>query len=159
MYARISAILDQTAPRRPPLHTNINTYTDVFPHRPNTQAAATGGGGGGGGCSIPTTLTPAVHTRLAQMKARHAEVEKELNELHSSSGSGSGSSSNSSGTPQRLAQLSKELAELGEAVDLAGQLEGKRSEVRCCGYVCVWRYIYSRTPVWLTPVMVDTRNG
>jgi len=79
--------------------------------------------------SVPTILTPAVHKKLAQMKARHAAVEQELNALHSSSSS---SSSSSSTNPQKLAQLSKELAELGEAVDLAGQLEGKRGEV-CIG--------------------------
>lgn len=83
---------------------------------------------------MPTIFTPAVHTRLAQMKARHAEVETELNALHSNGGGGGGS-----GNAQRLAALSKELAELGEVVDLAGQLEGKRSEV---GGVCVCIRVY-----------------
>lgn len=63
------------------------------------------------------------------MKTRHGEVEGELNELHSNSGGGGGN-------PQRLAALSKELAELGEVVDLAGQLEGKRSEVGYGLYLC-----------------------
>lgn len=109
-------------------HHNSDTHTCsklIHPIPIEIQAPATGS-------SIPTIFTPAVHTRLGQMKARHAAVERELNELHAS---GIGGSSN----PQRLAQLSKELAELREVVDMAGQLEGKRSEVGM--YVCVYMYV------------------
>ena len=106
------------------------TPHDSSKRQANTAAATTKS-------SVPTILTPAVHKKLAQMKARHAAVEQELNALHSSSSSSSSSSTN----PQKLAQLSKELAELGEAVDLAGQLEGKRGEV-CIGVSLVVLFVW-----------------
>nr|AMK98482.1 mitochondrial peptide chain release factor 1 [Monodopsis sp. MarTras21] len=81
-------------------------------------------------CRMPTymshckmsTFTQAVLNRLETMKARHAEVETELNEMHSTT-------SSTSVPPHRLAQLSKELATLSEMVALIEDLEAKRAEV------------------------------
>ncbi len=63
------------------------------------------------------------------MRARHAEVEEELNALHTAAASSS-SSSSAGLPPQRLAALSKELAELSELVELIGELEKNRTDAK-----------------------------
>lgn len=82
-----------------------------------------------------STFTPAVLTRLDQMRVRHAQVEEELNGLHTAASADGGQPQQqyqpgSQPAAVRLAALSKELAELSELVELIEDLEKHRADVR-----------------------------
>jgi len=71
--------------------------------------------------STQASFAPAILDRLAMVKARYSELEKELDKLHSGSGK--------QRSPQQLAKLNREHSDLSDLVQFLQQLEERRDEL------------------------------